>query len=142
MKKKYLAGALAAACIITACGQYALAQSGIFATDSKATQMKTTVLSKSSGNPMLGFDENGDILHAGDPSILVDGDTVYCYVGHDASSNESYRMPDWRCYSSKDMKNWTYESQIMTANRATISWAKDDVSAWAAQTAKAVFRML
>lgn len=92
------------------------------------------VLEKSSGNPMLGFDENGDILYGGDPSILVDGDTVYCYVGHDTSTNESYYMPDWRCYSSKDMKTWTYESTILTGN--DISWAQDNHQAWAGQVIK------
>ncbi len=86
-----------------------------------------------SGNPMLGFDENGDILYGGDPSVLVDGDTVYCYVGHDTSSNESYWMPDWRCYSSKDMKNWTYESKIM--NSSDIKGG-DNHEAWAGQVAK------
>ena len=58
------------------------------------------------GNPFLGFDQNGNMLYAGDPSILVDGDTVYAYVGNDTSSNESYWMPNWRCYSSTDMVYW------------------------------------
>ena len=75
-------------------------------------------------------------LYGGDPSILVDGDTVYCYVGHDTSTGEYYTMPDWRCYSSKDMKNWTYESEILKADRSHITWAQDDVSAWAGQVAK------
>ena len=93
------------------------------------------VLQKSnSGNPMLGFDENGDILYGGDPSILVDGDTVYAYVGHDTSTNESYKMPDWRCYSSKDMKNWTYEGEFL--NDGNISWVQDKNSAWAGQVVK------
>ena len=93
------------------------------------------VLEKSkSGNPMLGFDENGDILYGGDPSILVDGDTVYAYVGHDTSSNESYLMPDWRCYSSKDMKNWKYEGEFL--NDSDISWVQDKNSAWAGQVVK------
>ena len=93
------------------------------------------VLEKSdSGNPMLGFDANGDILYGGDPSILVDGDTVYCYVGYDASDGEYYSMPDWRCYSTTDMKTWKYESTIMTMQ--DISWRNDDVSAWASQVAK------
>ena len=78
---------------------------------------------------MLGFDEKGDILYGGDPSILVDGDTVYCYVGHDTSAAEYYHMPDWRCYSSKDMKNWKYESMILKADRSNITWANDDTSA-------------
>ena len=34
-----------------------------------------TIEKSKSGNPMLGFDQNGNILYGGDPSILVDGDT-------------------------------------------------------------------
>ena len=86
-----------------------------------------------SGNPMLGFDENGDILYGGDPSILVDGDTVYCYVGHDTASGEGYWMPDWRCYSSKDMKNWKYESTIMKSSDIT---GGNNHEAWAGQVVK------
>jgi predicted beta-xylosidase len=95
-----------------------------------------SLVKSDSGNPMLGFDENGDILYGGDPSVLVDGDTVYCYVGHDTSSNESYWMPDWRCYSSKDMINWKYESIIMVQNTQTVTWAANDHEAWAAQVIK------
>ena len=87
-----------------------------------------------SGNPMLGFDENGDILYGGDPSILVDGNTVYAYVGHDTSTSESYNMPDWRCYSSTNMTDWSYEGEIL--NNADISWANDAYSAWAGQVVK------
>lgn len=93
-----------------------------------------TLEKSKSGNPMLGFDENGDILYGGDPSILVDGDTVYAYVGHDTSSNESYKMPDWRCYSSKDMKNWKYEGEYL--NDSDIKWVSDKYSAWAGQVVK------
>ena len=59
-------------------------------TDKIATlrdEPKEITLEKSkSGNPMLGFDKDGKILYVGDPSILVDGDTVYAYVGHDTST--------------------------------------------------------
>jgi len=75
------------------------------------------ILEKSkSGNPFLGFDKEGQILYGGDPSILVDGDTVYAYVGHDTSTEENYHMPDWQCYSSKDMKEWKYEGQILSGS--------------------------
>lgn len=93
-----------------------------------------TLEKSQSGNPMLGFDENGDILYGGDPSILVDGDTVYAYVGHDTSTNDSYKMPDWRCYSSQDMKNWKYEGEILSDS--DISWVQDKNSAWAGQVVK------
>ena len=107
--KKLLAGVLAVATVVSLCTPQ------IFAADTSEAEVR--VLSKSdSGNPMLGFDENGDILYGGDPSILVDGDTVYCYVGHDTATWEGYYMPDWRCYSSKDMKNWKYEGIIMKSS--------------------------
>ena len=122
--KKLLTGALAAVLSISLCTPL------VYAKDNVETK---TLKKSNSGNPMLGFDENGDILYGGDPSVLVDGDTVYCYVGHDTSSNESYWMPDWRRYSSKDMKNWTYESKIM--NSSDIKGG-DNHEAWAGQVAK------
>ena len=122
--KKLLTGALAAVLSISLCTPL------VYAKDNVETK---TLKKSNSGNPMLGFDENGDILYGGDPSVLVDGDTVYCYVGHDTSSNESYWMPDWRCYSSKDMKNWTYESKIM--NSSDIKGGNNH-EAWAGQVAK------
>lgn len=103
--------------------------------DKEYDQRKVIDKSKS-GNPMLGFDGDGNILYGGDPSILVDGDTVYCYVGHDSSPGEFYQMPDWHCYSSTDMLDWKYEGMAMSGSREAISWAKDDVSAWAGQVAK------
>lgn len=125
--KKLLAAVMVILGGITISGQEILAKD--------ATETK--ILEKSnSGNPMLGFDENGEILYGGDPSILVDGDTVYCYVGHDTSPGEYYHMPDWRCYSSKDMKNWKYEGMTLKADREHITWAADDTSAWAGQVAK------
>ena len=122
--KKLLTGALAAVLSVSLCTPL------VYAKDNVETK---TLKKSNSGNPMLGFDENGDILYGGDPSVLVDGDTVYCYVGHDTSSNESYWMPDWRCYSSKDMKNWTYESKIM--NSSDIKGGNNH-EAWAGQVAK------
>ncbi len=95
-----------------------------------------TLDKSTAGNPMLGFDADGNILYGGDPSILVDGDTVYCYVGRDTAAGEYYQMPGWYCYSSKDMVNWTFEGETLRADRAHITWAKDDVSAWAGQVAK------
>ena len=93
-----------------------------------------TLEKSKSGNPFLGFDKNGNILYGGDPSILVDGDTVYAYVGHDTSTTESYYMPDWQCYSSKNMKDWTYEGEILS--NSEIKWANDKWSSWAGQVVK------
>lgn len=130
MKRRLLAGLLVAVGLVSMCCQSAFVQA-----DDGIAPGEDIVLEKSdSGNPMLGFDENGDLLYGGDPSVLVDGDTVYCYVGHDTSSNESYYMPDWYCYSSTDMKNWTCEGMMMSGG--DISWAADNHQAWAGQVIK------
>jgi len=65
-----------------------------------------------------------------DPAPLVYGDTVYLYVGHDeAKEGEMFSMWEWLCYSSKDVKNWTYHGPIMQVTN--FKWAVCD--AWAAQ---------
>lgn len=136
MKRRFTSYLLAAALLITS----VLPGAGAFGrtlSQIDAASIKTTVLEKSvSGNPMLGFDDEGKILYGGDPSILVDGDTVYCYVGHDASTTDSYRMPDWRVYSSKDMKNWTYHGIALQETTSNIRWAANNTEAWAGQVMK------
>lgn len=55
----------------------------------------------------------GDVFTA-DPAAMVIGDTVYVYVGHNnAKEGQLFTIPDWRCYSSKDMKTWTSHGSIM-----------------------------
>ena len=131
--KKILAGLLAAAMVLTS---PAAVSTEAKAADTKKLQVPVeTVLAKSElGNPFLGFDENGQRVYGGDPSILVDGDTVYAYVGNDTASGEGYWMPNWRCYSSTDMVHWKYESIIM--QNKDVSWAANDHEAWAAQVIK------
>jgi arabinoxylan arabinofuranohydrolase len=66
-----------------------------------------------------------------DPATMVDGDTLYAYVGHDnAKGGQFFTMPDWRCYSTKDMKTWTSHGSIMRPEE--FKFARPDV-AWAAQ---------
>lgn len=129
MKKKRVLALFGALAVLSS-----IAVGGTVMAGAEDTPREIVLEKSDSGNPMLGFDANGDILYGGDPSILVDGDTVYCYVGYDASDGEYYSMPDWRCYSTTDMKTWKYESTIMTMQ--DISWRNDDVSAWASQVAK------
>lgn len=103
------------------------------------TKLKTeaVIIRKSiKGNPILGFGAAGNTVFGGDPAPLVDGDTVYIYVGQDESYNNFYRMPRWLVYSSKDMVNWVYESIAMEENTKTIPWANSSVTAWAAQVIK------
>jgi beta-xylosidase len=66
-----------------------------------------------------------------DPSTLVVGDTLYCYTGHDkAVGGQFFTMPDWLCYSTKDMTNWTAHGSIL---KATDFKYGSRNSAWAAQ---------
>jgi len=64
-----------------------------------------------------------------DPAALVVGDTVYVYVGRDnAKEGQFFTMPEWRCYSSKDMKTWTAHGPILRPEdfpyaRANVAWA-------------------
>jgi len=84
------------------------------------------------GNPIGGFDAEGALTYGGDPSVLVDGDTVYLYTGRDTSKGSSYVIPDYQCYSSKDLINWTYEGVVLRMK--DVKWA-DNNSAWAGQVA-------
>lgn len=66
-----------------------------------------------------------------DPAALVVGDRVYLYVGHDkATPGGWFNMPEWLCYSTTDMLNWTAHGPVLKAAdfQDANSWA-----AWAAQ---------
>lgn len=89
------------------------------------------------GNPISGFKD--ELIYGGDPNVLVDGDTVYLYTGHDVSTDTEvskaiYNIPEYLCYSSKDMKEWKYEGAVMDMD--TVGWTSNDTSAWAAQVVK------
>ncbi len=92
------------------------------------------------GNPIIRLtDEKGDRIYGGDPAVYVDGDTAYLYTGHDMStdvevSEAAYHIPEYFCYSSKDLLTWTPEGVVM--NMRDVSWAKDHISAWASQVTK------
>jgi hypothetical protein len=73
-----------------------------------------------------------------DPAALVDGDTVYIFVGHDqlppsAPSTEYFRMPEWLLYSSRDMKTFKYEGTILKPEDFSFGVVN---SAWASQAIK------
>ncbi|MCR5415995.1 MAG: family 43 glycosylhydrolase [Pseudobutyrivibrio sp.] len=108
-----------------------------FATTACGSAKEITLEKCDSGNPMVA--NNQDYVYGGDPSVLVDGDTVYLYSGHDASTDDEvsksiYNIPEYLCYSSTDMINWTSEGTVM--NMADVSWASNDTSAWASQVMK------
>ena len=102
-----------------------------------AAPEETVITKCDAGNPLVSTNQN--YTYGGDPSILVDGDTVYLYTGHDASTDDEvkdsiYNIPEYLCYSSQDMKTWNYEGVVMTMD--TVSWASNDTSAWASQVIK------
>lgn len=132
IRKKLLAAALAVTMVLT----------GLPGQTVKSRAATEITLAKSQyTNPIGCVDNNGSRIYGGDPSVLVDGDTVYLYVGHDNSTDSEvnraiYNMDSWICYSTKDMKNWKYEGPIMKADKGSVTWASTDTSAWAAQVAK------
>jgi beta-xylosidase len=66
-----------------------------------------------------------------DPAITVIGNTVYAYVGQDkASVGGWFNMPNWLCYSTTDMKNWTAHGPVLAANDFANA---NSGSAWAGQ---------
>ena len=95
MHKRLLAGALVMLTGITMCGSPAQA-------DPSDSEPVEKVLAKSSnGNPLFGFGpeeisipaQNG-YIYGGDPSIMVDGDTVYAYVGQYHPPERAMKCPD------------------------------------------------
>ena len=58
------------------------------------------------------FESNGNPIFrdkfTADPAVLVEGDTLWVFAGHDAAPNQrDYVMKDWLLYSTTDMKHWT-----------------------------------
>lgn len=131
-KHKLLAGILAAALVVTSVPASLLPADKA---EAAVTPVETTITKTEVSNPILG-ENKGNILYGGDPSVLVDGDTIYLYTGRDASQTEAYFMPDWQCYSTKDLKNWKYEDVIMSADKESITWANTGTDAWAGQIEK------
>jgi arabinoxylan arabinofuranohydrolase len=74
-------------------------------------------------------------IYTADPAPLVYDGTCYVYTSHDEDNivNNFYTMNDWRCYSTKDMVNWTDHGSPLSYN--TFSWAQGD--AWACQVVPA-----
>lgn len=70
-------------------------------------------------------------IYTADPAPMVSGDTLYLYTGHDEDKLQAnfYTMYDWKCYSTKDMVNWTDHGTVLSLN--TFDWAQD--RAWAPQ---------
>ena len=130
MKKRIISILLACLMVlsVTACSNKDSADSD---TGSK-TGEPIEIAKSGYGNPIGGFDDEGTLTYGGDPSALVVGDTLYLYTGHDTAGGESYVIPEYLCYSTKDMVNWTYEGVVLSMS--DVKWA-DKNSAWAGQVA-------
>jgi len=69
-----------------------------------------------------------------DPAPFAEGDTLYVYTGHDeAKDGELFNMPNWVCYSTKDLKTWTNHGVLLSP--LDFPFGKEK-SAWAAQVVK------
>jgi len=82
---------------------------------------------------LVSFAQNPIIqtYYTADPAPMVHNGTVYLYTSHDEDIIEKnfFTMNDWRCYSSKDMVNWTDHGAILSYK--DFSWSRGD--AWAGQ---------
>lgn len=90
-------------------------------------------MSVSANNPIIRTDGNGNRIYGGDPAIYAEGDTVYLFIGRDTATGGGYSMPDWLCYSSKDLLEWKFESVPLKAG--DFSWGSAN-QAWASQVVK------
>ncbi len=83
--------------------------------------------------PTSGMSQNPVIQtnFVADPAPMVHDGTVYLYTTHDEDKtiNNFFTMNDWRCYSSKDMVNWTDHGAVFSYTGFT--WSRGD--AWAGQ---------
>lgn len=134
---RFLGGILAAIMFVTACQKTQVVDESV----SGLKEDEVALVKCAEGNPMAGKSDTGDYIYGGDPSVLVDGDTVYVYTGHDISKDDQverkvYNIPEYLCYSSKDLKTWKAEGSVMKVNKKTVDWTSSNMSAWASQVAK------
>lgn len=107
----------------------------------KAAPEKIVIEKDIAGNPLFTEDDKGNLFYGADPSVLVDGDTVYAYMGHDESSDSEvnrkiYNLKEYCCFSTKDMKTWKWEGPSFQASTENVSWVRDSSSSWASQVTK------
>jgi hypothetical protein len=85
--------------------------------------------------PTFGYAQNPIVqtYFTADPAPMVYDGTVYVYTSHDEDStvNNFFTMYDWRCYSSKDMVNWTDHGAV--ASLKNFTWMDKTNGAWAPQ---------
>jgi len=77
-------------------------------------------LTASADNPIIQTNFTSD------PAPMVYNGRVYIYTTHDSdNASGSYVITSWRCYSSKDMVNWTDHGVMLTPRNVTWSTAHD-----------------
>jgi len=135
-KKKQLSGILAVSLAVSLLPAAPFSLSGTVQAAETTSPVETVIEKTQVSNPIGGYDADGNLLYGGDPAVMVDGDTVYLYTGHDTAQSEAYEIVEWMCYSTKDLKNWKYENVIMKADKGSITWANTGKDAWAAQMVK------
>lgn len=155
VKKKLLAAILAAVVMVTTVTDTMAPASAAQAAE-PAEPVETVLERTKVSNPILssypegvtdtnGTDLGGTVLYGGDPSVMVEGDTVYLYTGRDIPIDltqvdkngnvvaDGYYMFEWQCYTSKDLLNWEYKGVIMSADKQSITWTSSGTDAWAGQ---------
>ena len=65
-----------------------------------------------------------------DPAPLVYDGVFYLYAGRDADNATEFNIPEYRCYSTTDMKNYTDHGAVLSWE--DFSWAAEN-SCWASQ---------
>lgn len=69
-------------------------------------------------------------VYTADPAPMVYDGTLYLYTSHDKDNSDYFYMPDWQCYSTTDMQNWTHHGTVLSDT--DFAFAEKD-TAWAAQ---------
>lgn len=69
-------------------------------------------------------------LFTADPAPMVYKDVLYAFVGHDEddAADRSYKMKDYRCYTTTDMVNWTDHGVIIDI-KTVFKWSGGDANA-------------
>lgn len=155
VKKKLLAAMLAAVVMVTTVTD-TMAPAGTAQAAGSAEPVETVIERTKVSNPILssypegvtdsgGTDLGGTVLYGGDPSVMVEDDTVYLYTGRDIPIDlsqvdnkgnvvaDGYYMFEWQCYTSTDLLNWEYKGVIMSADKKSITWTSSGTDAWAGQ---------
>lgn len=96
-----------------------------------AAALSVTVMSGSvQGKPTFADNPLAQNVYTADPAPMVYDGTLYLYTSHDKDNSDYFYMPDWQCYSTTDMQNWTHHGTVLSDT--DFAYAEKD-TAWAAQ---------